>query len=488
MNAAEKGTRRRAATRPPTRTGRSAVAPAVLLALAGVALLLTGRHSAAPRADGGVGVGPTAGGGVVDHTTLACPDQPAGRRESVTTDLGLARTTPDVTPPSGGAVTVGPVDATGRPVDLARGRLSRVSSDGGPAVDATGGSAAGLFAFRTDGVEGRTLGVSACPAPRARWWFTGAGAGLDHSSSLLIANLDPGPAVLDVTVLGPDGVVDTVATHGITVAPHSVRRIDLADIAPQTDDLAVEVRASRGRVVASVTDSFAAQPSAKPTDRPGQEWLAATERPSRTVQLAGLPAASSSSTLLVANPSDLEATVDVRVAGKAGTFAPTGLDTITVAPGAIEAVDVGSVLPKKEPVALQLRSRVPVVASVRVADGADHAYATPVSPLLGPAAAPVVPGVDTTVQLTAGAVATEASVVAYDAEGARVDGTTLSIDATATATWSPGKGADYLVVTPSTGGGTVRGAVSYTGGGLATVPLTALPVRVQRPDVTPGLH
>ena len=445
-------------------------------------MLLTGALSATPPKE----VAGTVSGSVVDHTTLACPDEPAARRATTSVDLGLAPAPSDVTPPSGGEVRQGPVDADGRPVELPRGEVVRVPADGGPAVDATGGAAAGLFGFRADVVKNGSLGVTACPAPRAQWWFAGAGAGLDHASSLLLANIDPGPAVLDVTVLGPDGVVETVATDGITLAPHSVRRIDLADIAPQTDDLAVEVRTSRGRVVASVTDSFAA----KATAQPGQEWLAATDLPSRTVRLAGLPAGSSSSTLYVANPSDLEATVDVRIAGKSGTFTPTGLDTISVAPGAIEKVDLGRVLPKKEAVAVRLRSRVPVVASVRVTDGDDHAYATPVSPLVGPAAAPVVPGVETTVQLTAGAVASKVAVAAYDAKGERVDGTTLDIDATATSTWSPKKGAAYLVVTPSTepGAGTVHGAVSYDGDGLATVPLTALPIRVERPEVQPGLH
>ena len=482
MNAAEKGARRRAATRQRPRIGRAAIAPAVLVVLAAVALLLTGALSATPPRD----QTSTASGGIVDHTTFACPDEPAGRQVTATVDLGLAATPSGVAPPAGGEITQGPVDAEGRPVDVPRGGVTSVPADGGPAVDATGGVAAGLFGFRTDVVaKNRSLGVTSCPEPRTQWWFTGAGAGLDHSSSLLLANLDPGPAVLDVTVLGPDGRVDTVATDGITLAPHSERRIDLADIAPQTDDLAVQVRTSRGRVVASVTDSFAATATAQP----GQEWLAGTDLPSRTLRLAGLPATSTSRTLLLANPSDLEATVDVRVAGKSGTFAPTGLDTITVAPGAIETVDLGKLLPKKEPVALRLRSRVPVVASVRVTDGDDHAYATPVSPLVGPAAAPVVGGVATTVQLTAGAVASKVALVAYDARGARVDGTTLDIAATATATWSPKKGAAYLVVTPSTvaGNGTVHGAVSYAGRGLATVPLTALPIRVERPEVQPGL-
>ena len=48
-----------------------------------------------------------------------------------------------------------------------------------------------------------------------------------------------------------------------------------------------------------------------------------------------------------------------RVAGASGTFTPTGLDPITVAPGTIKSVDVSGVLPAGEPSALRLRSRVP---------------------------------------------------------------------------------------------------------------------------------
>ena len=38
------------------------------------------------------------------------------------------------------------------------------------------------------------------------------------------------------------------------------------------------------------------------------------------------------------------------------------------------------------------------------------------------------------------------------------------------------------------GGGTLHGAVTYDGGGLASVPLTALPLRLERPRVHPGLR
>ena len=484
--AREPGTRRRIAERrprPSLRVTRAAVGPAVLvlLALVGAGLTAVSAGSGTPTPAG------TVTGALVDRTTLACPDLTPARGTTTSVGLGLAPAPSDVQPAEGGTVTQGPVTSDGRPVDVRRGSVVDLRPDGGPAVDATGGAAAGLFGYRTDSQGGRALGVTSCPAPRAQWWFTGAGAGLDHSSTLVLANVDPGPAVLDLKVLGPDGPVDTVATEGITVAPHSVKRVDLSEIAPQTAEIALSVSTSRGRVVASVDDHFAASPSAAP----GQEWLSGTDLPSRTLRLAGVPGTRSAATLLVANPSELEAVVDVQLAGRSGSFAPTGLDAISVPPGAVETVDLSKVLPKKEPLALRLRSRVPVVASVRTVAGDDHSYATPVAPLVGPAAAPVVKGADATVQLTAGAVAAKATLRAYDAKGSEVDSTRLTVDATATATWSPKKGAAYVVVEPGSpdgGGGTLHGAVTYQGGGLASVPLTALPLRLERPRVHPGLR
>lgn len=482
MTAAEKGSRRRAVQRTRFRPDASVIAPALVVLLALAAVLLT----RAPEPTGTAGAAAAATGGLVGHTTLVCPDSAAGRAAQTAVHLGSAPAPEGLELPVGGSVRQGPVVSAGQPVALPRGGLVDVPAAGGPVVDATGGAAAGLFGFRSDLAAGQTLAVADCATPRSQWWFTGAGAGLDHSSSLLLANVDAGPAVVDLRVLGPDGEVDTVSTTGITLAPHSVKRIELSGIAPQTDDLALSVHASRGRVVASVTDSFRPGPSGPQ----GQEWLAGTDLPSRTVRLAGLPAGSASTSLLVANPSDLEAVVDVRVAGRSGSFAPTGLDAISVAPGAITQVDLGSVLPRNEPVALRLRSRVPVVASVRSTAGKDHAYATPVMPLVGPAAAPLVAGADASVQLTAGAVAATVGVAAYDAHGHRLDGTTLTIPPTATQVWSPRRGAAYVVVTPSTdpAGGSVHGAVSYAGDGLATLPLTALPIRIDRPSVRPGLR
>ncbi|WP_442940283.1 DUF5719 family protein [Nocardioides sp. B-3] len=45
----------------------------------------------------------------------------------------------------------------------------------------------------------------------------GVGAAPEHSSTLELVNPDGGPAVADVTVLGPSGPVDVPALRGVTV-------------------------------------------------------------------------------------------------------------------------------------------------------------------------------------------------------------------------------------------------------------------------------
>jgi hypothetical protein len=290
--------------------------------------------------------------------------------------------------------------------------------------------------------------------------------------------------VVDVRVLGPDGEVDTVATTGIVVAPRSERRVRLTDIAPQTDDLTLEVRAVRGRVTASVADALREKPDAAW----GQEWLPAADRASRTLSLVGLPVTARSRTLLVANPSDAEAVVDLAVAGRSGTFTPTGLPAISVAPGAVEVVDVTSAVRAGEPVALRLRSDVPVLAAVRSQQAADHSSAGATTPLAGPAVAPLVPGAAASVHLTAGRVVARVGVAAHDARGRRTETRTLVVTAGATVSWAPKQGSAYVVVRPVAGRGTVHGAVSYAGGGVAAVPLRDLPVRELRPSVTPEVR
>ena len=463
-----RGGGRRVATRERPRADRSTLIAVLLVLAAALAVLAT----RSPDAEG-----PSAdlAGAVVDRTVLVCPETAKDARGPVDAGLAPVRGLGDQ-----GSVEAGePGGSDAAPLDVARGELAEVDGEA-PVLDARGEVAAGLFASRT-ARDGSALGVGACVAPRARWWFTGAGAGLDHATELWLTNVDPGPAVVDVRVLGQDGEVETVGTRGITVAPGESRRLVLADVAPQNDEAVVAVEASRGRVAVLAADRFAPRPSAPS----GLEWLTATDEPARVVRLAGVPADAAGRELVLGNPSDLEALVELELSGSRGSFVPTGAETISVPPGGVRVVDASEFMPDGEPTAVRLSSQVPVVATVRSVGRADDSYASTVRPLTDPAAAPQVEGARGTVQLTAGAGGGVARVSAHDRDGEVLDETRLRVDPAATATWRPPPRAAYLLVSPVEGN--LHGAVTYAGpAGVSTYPLVTLPIRLAVPAVVPG--
>lgn len=470
MKAGRPGPRRHAIAAPDRRPNGSALAAGALVVLAVAAVLLTPSTPALEHAN------KITAGALVTHSLTACPDVHQAKAAKPRFVVGSV---PKAGLGSAGTVRAGDVGSGGSSLGISRGQLVEVPTTDGraPMLQADGQIAAGLFGFRID--SGSTLAAAACSAPRASWWFTGAGAALDHTSTLVMTNADPGPAVVDVRIYGPDGPVDTIGTRGITVAPGTSQTLNLAGVAPQTDEMAVHIQASRGRIVAAVADEFALRAGAAS----GSEWLPDQTLASRVVRLAGLPQKATSRTLLIANPSDLEAIVEVQVAGGSGAFTPSGLGEIQVAPGTVSSTDLTSAV-GDEAVAVRLRSRVPVTATVRSTRSGDTTYAAPVVPLVGPAAAPVIRGTDSTVELTAGELEARAAVRSYDADGRYVDGQQLLIRPRTTSTWSPSKRAAYVVVTPEKG--SIYGAVSLTGPGLSQVPLLASPIRFQRPKVFPA--
>ena len=475
---------RRAAPKPKVRTPRDlgAVTPVVLLLVAALALLLT----RGPEPEDVVG---GTEGALVDRTQLACPtsDLPdlTGRDVRATASAGLLATDAQGAElGNGGSLGTGLPGDEPSDLDLARGELAPLDEAAdGPYLDGRGERAAGLFGFRTDHRGGATpaTAVGSCVTPRASWWFTGVGADLDHTSELVLTNLDPGPAVVDVDVFGPDGPVDTIGTRGVTVAPGETTTVSLADVAPQSPELMVNVEASRGRVAVAASDRYAVGPAAPV----GFAWVGDATRPSRRVRLAGVPADPSTATLVVGNPGDSEALVSVEVAGKGGSFTPTGLEDLSVAPGTVETLDLAELLPKGEPVALRVRAQVPVLASMRAATRNDVTYADMATPLTGPAVAPVVSGGRTTLQLTAGAEPAEAEVEGFDRRGKSTGRDEVTVDATATVIWRPSRATAYVVVRPVEGA-LFGAAVHDRGAGLASSVLTPVPIRVRLPEVVPG--
>jgi hypothetical protein len=468
---------RRVARRQRRRPDRGALVGVVAVALAALLLAAASWVEAEPEQP----ARPTTV--AVDRTTAACLGSRASESAEVFT-LAAPLQSEVADTGEGGTLEVGSGDGPDREVESGdRGALRTLEAPTAGAalvVTATGEPAVGRATFQVDrSPDDALVGVQECLPPRARWWFTGGGAGLDHRSRLVMANVDPGPAVVDVVVHGPDGVVDSVDTRGITIAPGDVRTIDLVEVAPQTEELAVHVEASRGRVVAGLADAFATSPAATP----GHEWVPAQPEAARVVRLAPLPRRADRRTLVLANPTDREALVDVEVSGEGGAFAPTDVAQVRVPPGSVVSADLDQVV-GDDASAVVLRSPVPVTATVRSADGADVSYAAAVPVLTGPAVAVLAGGTRADLHLTAGDDGATATVTAYTADGGEVESAELELPPTATLAWSPEGATDYLVVTP--GEGSVAGGVALAGSaGLSQVPLRPLPVALRQPVVVP---
>ena len=459
---------RRSVPTPAVRPGSGVVALG-LLVVAGLLVLVT------PRAPGPADRPAAASGSPVREATLGCPRLlSAPERTEVRYGVGLA----DDDLGGDGSITTTP----GWAIGLDRGQVTEVEggTERGLVVEAEGGKAQGLFAWRAD--TGPTVSVADCPAPRASWWFTGAGAALDHESTLTLANLDSGPAVVDVRVLSPEGESDVSETggKGITVAPGAQVALSLVELAPQADELAVWVHATRGRVIAAVSDRHAETAGGKP----GYEWLPSQVGPARVVRLSGVPAAARSRTLLVANPGDQVSVLEVEVAGTNGRFVPTDLGYLTVDPASVLTLDLGDVL-SGEAFAVRVRADRPVVASMRsVRASADTAYAGAAQPLRELAAAPVLGR--TQVQLTGGSGVSRVQLTAYSDDGEQVSSTRLSLAARAIGTWDVPRRAAYVVAVPVQGD--AYGSVVYSGTGraAAAVPLRDLPTTLRVPVVQPA--
>ena len=169
------------------------------------------------------------------------------------TDVPLARATlvcPTALPGTG---TIALANADGTTGEV----TTRLPVEGTVDLDATSrqGLKAALVAQAADELAAGFVGVRygetaavACSTPQPEQWFTGVGAGPEHSSVLELVNPDGGPAVADVTVLGPDGPLDVPALRGVTVPGGRTMRFDLADIVPNRDELALQVLVSRGRL------------------------------------------------------------------------------------------------------------------------------------------------------------------------------------------------------------------------------------------------
>lgn len=315
---------------------------------------------------------------LLTRATLICP--PGGSEVSLATVSGTS-----------GEVTVR-ADADQAEVALEEHNVATLEV-GRRAAVITGNDALapGLVANRYDS----PLASTDCRPPVVDQWFTGVGAGAKHQSTLQLVNPDAGRAVVDIVVLGRRGEVSVPALRGLAVAGGETRRFDLAQVIPRRDDLALHVTTLRGRISASVSDSF----QELGRGQGGRDALASQDEPSTSNLILGLTSGRGQRTLVIANPGDDEGRATVQLVTADSVFAPAGARDVVLPPQSVVRVGLAPLLrgtgksDASRPYGVRVDSSVATtVAMVMFVEG-DLAQGVPTPPLAG-AATVVLPKAD----------------------------------------------------------------------------------------------
>jgi hypothetical protein len=168
------------------------------------------------------------------------------------------------------AVALGALSATSDPEP---GAVTGTGTVGGAAVVSTTATRPG--ALRTYTAEGepvpavaaaqwtlarngdlRGLSTVSCQVAGTDLWLVGGGTRAGRRARLVLSNPSPTPAVVDLTIYGPTGIVRTPAASGVVVPATGQRALYVDALAPDLIATAIRVRASSGRVSAVLHDSL----------------------------------------------------------------------------------------------------------------------------------------------------------------------------------------------------------------------------------------
>lgn len=262
--------------------------------------------------------------------------------------------------------------------------------------------AVGHTGARRDG----TLVVQRCPGIVDEAWFVDLASTSSHDSVLVLSNLSAAPAVVDLTLWGPDGEVEGVGTSGVVVEPGEVRRVPMTELAAGEESLALRVDRARGAVAAVVED----------TAPRGREVLAAAQAPTRSLGIGPLAPSGDDRVLTLVNPTDSSGRVRVEALGPDGAFVPEGLDEIELPSASVTSVPLPDAL-GEDPVSLVLDSDVPVTGAVRTSGADDVDVVGAAEPWSGDALVPAA---------VAGAPLSDLVVASADGSVAIVEGRSAS--------------------------------------------------------------
>jgi hypothetical protein len=319
----------------------------------------------------------------VGRTTMICTATapPSGKAKSEVSAVAVRQA-----PGRSGSLSASTLDT--KPVAL---KLSEPGKGTGPirtgasvVIAADGAMATASSAVIVDDVtSGSEAGLKAAPclAPATTHWFSGLGATDEDRTDLILTNPDDAQAQVDLRYYGRSGRIAVPGSPGVVIRGHDTRTVSLSKLQGESP-VSVAVQASQGRVTAVAKRTQTSQ--IKPA---GVDWQLPSTSPAKVVLIPGVPAGEGNRQLVVTNPNNSRATVDVQVLGFQGPYTPSEAGTVDVPPEGTATVNVQPGL-AGEAAGIKLTSDVPVTGAVvstsrRGGAGTDLAVQSAAAPLIG---------------------------------------------------------------------------------------------------------
>lgn len=367
---------------------------------------------------------PTAGAELDARTTNVCSaaDDDARQAELVAAGVGAGKLTIGEL---GGAEVAG-LSSTGAVARTVGPKPYQLT-----ATSALAAASAGALLASNGTDADRGLAAQPCLQAATDHWFVGLGAKAPQLSTLLVTNPDAQAAEVELRVTGPRGAVTAPGSSGIAIPPRSTRAIPLEGMVDAEGALAVQVRATAGRVRVIAQDRH--RDGVNPA---GADWVAPTAAPSTRFVISGIAGGTGSRDLVLVNPGERTATVKVEALAADGAFALEGADAIDVPPSSTVRVPLAKPL-DGEAVGLRITSDGAVAGAVVMATAVDQLAPDTAVAVASPAVIrtvvlPLLATTDVAGQLqvsNAADVDAAATVVVTDRSGREVDRKELTVPA-----------------------------------------------------------
>ena len=319
----------------------------------------------------------------VGRTTMICTATPplSGRTKSEVSAVALRQESD-----RSGSLSASRLDT--KPVALKLSEPGKgappFQTDASIVIAADGAMATASSAVIVDDVKtGTEAGLKAAPclAPATTHWFSGLGATDEDRTDLILSNPDDAQAQVDLRYYGRSGRIAVPGSPGVVIRGHDTRPVSLTKLQGESP-VSVAVQASQGRVTAVAKRTQTSQ--IKPA---GVDWQLPSTSPAKVVLIPGVPAGEGNRQLVVTNPNNSRATVDVHVLGFQGPYTPSGAGSVDVPPEGTATVNLQPGL-AGEAAGIKLTSDVPVTGAVvstsrRSGAGSDLAVQSAAAPLIG---------------------------------------------------------------------------------------------------------